>query len=134
VQQAADATFHCGGGDILWQLNVQLLETRVFSAALVEDADQVDNRSRTGKMCLQIVQAAHIGLDQPDGGIDDQGTMPLGPARQYPYAITLFGQAVYQVLANKAGASEYANNPVFHVSILMIRNRLANGGSVLQNG
>ena len=57
----------------------------------------------------------HVGFHQGDVRIDDQCPMAFTPACQHAYPVTVLCQAVYQVLANKAGATRYTDCFMVHM-------------------
>ena len=90
-------------------------DVETLRAALIQDADEVDDDARSAHRGFDRARIAHIGLhgmDLADAAERLQEIGQFGPAHRNADAVAALGQRAHDMAAEKAGAAENGDEGV----------------------
>jgi len=95
---------------------VRVLEAAAVVPALVENADEIDDRGRSPYQLRELIGIVDVGLDQIETRQHQQPTGPLAIARRYPDGVAEASETRREGAADETGAAEEADDASAPVS------------------
>ncbi len=118
MQQAVDALLAAGLDELVHEFHVGSFESTAVSAALVEDADQVDDYALPGEKRGESCRVVDIRGDQSYRGNRPQVASPGRVACWNGDAPVVARERGCQVRTHESGSAEHADRSSIHRAII----------------
>ena len=114
MQQALHAGRAASPDDFSGKLSMDAVKAATASAALVENANQVDDDFASAKLRRQLSCIVDVGIDQVEFRQHQQAAVCFAIAGEHFDDVSVVDQPRHEVPTDKAGTSKNANSCGFH--------------------